>query len=51
MVAPEGIVIVSPESPSCKPVPEVGETLFVFTSVPGTSTVSPDAPIVIVSEL
>ena len=32
-VAPEGIVIVSPLSPSCRPVPDLGLTLFTFTSL------------------
>ena len=33
IVAPEGTVNVSPESPKAKAVPVAGETLFVFTSV------------------
>jgi hypothetical protein len=33
IVAPDGIVNVSPESPSVISVPERGETLFTFTSL------------------
>jgi len=52
IVAPEGTVNVSPESPNVKAVPVAGEILFVFTSsvtvnpAPvGTVIVSPDVPI------
>ena len=52
MVAPDGIVKVSPESPNVKAVPDAGEILLVFTSsvtvkpAPvGTVIVSPELPI------
>jgi len=32
-VAPLGTVNVSPESPSCTAVPDLGDTLFTFTSL------------------